>query len=129
MARKRRVHYPGAVYHVMLRGNGGRAFFLMMRIVFILESYFWREWRVLNIVSTGFVLWAILFTWWFKWVRFRCLALFKMRHFVLSNAIRILLKHVKTDKDLVNKMKEIEEKLLISFGSDSPQPLSVPLLR
>ena len=46
----------------------------------------------------------------------------------LSNAIRILLKRVKTDKDLVKRMKEIEEKLLISFGSDSPQPLSVPLL-
>ena len=47
----------------------------------------------------------------------------------LSNAIQILLKRTKTDKDLVNRMKEIEEKLLISFGSNSPQPLSVPLLR
>ena len=38
MARKRRVHYPiGAVYHVVLRGNGG-GIFLMMRIVFILEN-------------------------------------------------------------------------------------------
>ena len=27
MARKRRVHYPGAVYHVMLRGNGGHEIF------------------------------------------------------------------------------------------------------
>ena len=47
----------------------------------------------------------------------------------LSNAIRILLKRVKTDKDLVNRMKEIEEKQLISFGSNSPQPLGIPLLR
>ena len=47
----------------------------------------------------------------------------------LSNAIRILPERVKTDKDLVKRMKEIEEKLLISFGSNSPQPLSVPLLR
>ncbi len=23
MARKPRIHYPGALYHVMLRGNGG----------------------------------------------------------------------------------------------------------
>ena len=37
MARKRRVHYPGAVYHVVLRGNGGQGIFLMM-IVFILEN-------------------------------------------------------------------------------------------
>ena len=44
----------------------------------------------------------------------------------LSNAIRILPERVKTDKDLVNRMKEIEEKLSISFGSDSPQPLRVP---
>ena len=35
----------------------------------------------------------------------------------LSNAIRILPEHAKTGKDLVNKMKEIEEKRLISFGS------------
>ncbi len=27
MARKPRVHYPGALYHVMLRGNGGQAIF------------------------------------------------------------------------------------------------------
>ena len=27
MARKRRVHYPGAVYHVMLRGNEGQGIF------------------------------------------------------------------------------------------------------
>ena len=27
MARKRRVHYPGAVYHVMLLGNGGHEIF------------------------------------------------------------------------------------------------------
>ena len=38
MARKRRVHYPGAVYHVALRGNGGQGIFLMMMIVFILEN-------------------------------------------------------------------------------------------
>ena len=38
MARKRRVHYPGAVYHVVLRGNGGQDIFLMM-IDFILENY------------------------------------------------------------------------------------------
>ncbi len=38
MARKRRVHYPGAVYYVMLRGNGGQDIFLMMMIVFILEN-------------------------------------------------------------------------------------------
>jgi REP element-mobilizing transposase RayT len=28
MARKPRVHYPGALYHVILRGNGGRTIFL-----------------------------------------------------------------------------------------------------
>ena len=38
MARKRRVHYPGAVYHVVLRGNGGQDIFLMMMIDFILEN-------------------------------------------------------------------------------------------
>ena len=38
MATKRRVHYPGAVYHVVLRGNGGQDIFLMMRIVFIFEN-------------------------------------------------------------------------------------------
>ena len=27
MARKPRIHYPGAVYHVMLRGNGGQDIF------------------------------------------------------------------------------------------------------
>ncbi len=27
MARKPRIHYPGAVYHVMLRGNGGANIF------------------------------------------------------------------------------------------------------
>src|SRR5437868_13433376 len=27
MARKPRVHYPGAYYHVMLRGNGGMQIF------------------------------------------------------------------------------------------------------
>ena len=27
MARKPRIHYPGAVYHVMLRGNGGAPIF------------------------------------------------------------------------------------------------------
>jgi len=27
MARKPRIHFPGAVYHVMLRGNGGRDIF------------------------------------------------------------------------------------------------------
>ena len=27
MARKPRIHYPGAVYHVMLRGNGGQNIF------------------------------------------------------------------------------------------------------
>jgi len=27
MARKPRVHYPGAFYHVMLRGNGGMIIF------------------------------------------------------------------------------------------------------
>ncbi len=27
MARKPRVHFPGAVYHVMLRGNGGQDIF------------------------------------------------------------------------------------------------------
>ena len=35
----------------------------------------------------------------------------------LSNAIRILPERAKTGKDLLNKMKEIEEKRLISFGS------------
>ena len=38
MARKRRVHYPGAIYHVVLRGNGGQGIFLMMMIDFILEN-------------------------------------------------------------------------------------------
>ena len=28
MARKARVHFPGALYHVMLRGNGGQEIFL-----------------------------------------------------------------------------------------------------
>ena len=28
MARKPRLHVPGGVYHVMLRGNGGQAIFL-----------------------------------------------------------------------------------------------------
>jgi REP element-mobilizing transposase RayT len=27
MARRRRIHYPGAVYHVMLRGNAGQDIF------------------------------------------------------------------------------------------------------
>ena len=27
MPRKPRIHYPGAVYHVMLRGNGGQDIF------------------------------------------------------------------------------------------------------
>ncbi len=27
MARKPRVHYPGAFYHVILRGNGGQSIF------------------------------------------------------------------------------------------------------
>jgi hypothetical protein len=27
MARKPRIHYPGALYHVMLRGNGGEEIF------------------------------------------------------------------------------------------------------
>ncbi len=27
MARKPRIHYPGATYHVMLRGNGGQDIF------------------------------------------------------------------------------------------------------
>ena len=27
MARKPRIHYPGAVYHVILRGNGGQDIF------------------------------------------------------------------------------------------------------
>ncbi|MCJ7602440.1 MAG: transposase, partial [Desulfobulbaceae bacterium] len=27
MARKPRIHYPGAVYHVILRGNGGKNIF------------------------------------------------------------------------------------------------------
>ena len=27
MARKPRIHVPGGVYHVMLRGNGGQAIF------------------------------------------------------------------------------------------------------
>ena len=27
MARKPRIHFPGAVYHVMLRGNGGQDIF------------------------------------------------------------------------------------------------------
>ncbi|RMG21559.1 MAG: transposase, partial [Methanobacteriota archaeon] len=27
MPRKPRIHYPGALYHVMLRGNGGDAIF------------------------------------------------------------------------------------------------------
>ena len=27
MARKQRVHYPGALYHVILRGNGGQEIF------------------------------------------------------------------------------------------------------
>ena len=27
MVRKPRIHFPGAVYHVMLRGNGGRNIF------------------------------------------------------------------------------------------------------
>ena len=27
MARKPRIHYPGAFYHVMLRGNGGQDIF------------------------------------------------------------------------------------------------------
>ena len=27
MARKPRIHYPGALYHVMLRGNGGADIF------------------------------------------------------------------------------------------------------
>ena len=27
MARRARIHYPGAIYHVMLRGNGGRDIF------------------------------------------------------------------------------------------------------
>ena len=27
MARRARIHYPGAVYHVMLRGNGGQDIF------------------------------------------------------------------------------------------------------
>ena len=27
MARRARIHYPDAVYHVMLRGNGGRDMF------------------------------------------------------------------------------------------------------
>ena len=28
MARRARIHYPGAVYHVMLRGNGGQDIFV-----------------------------------------------------------------------------------------------------
>ena len=27
MARRARIHYPGAIYHVMLRGNGGQDIF------------------------------------------------------------------------------------------------------
>jgi putative transposase len=27
MARKPRMHFPGAIYHVMLRGNGGQEIF------------------------------------------------------------------------------------------------------
>jgi len=27
MERRERIHYPGAVYHVMLRGNGGQDIF------------------------------------------------------------------------------------------------------
>jgi putative transposase len=27
MARQPRVHYPGALYHVILRGNGGQTIF------------------------------------------------------------------------------------------------------
>jgi len=29
MARKPRIHYPGAFYHVILRGNGGQDIFLI----------------------------------------------------------------------------------------------------
>jgi hypothetical protein len=31
MARKHRVEYPGVIYHVMARGNGGKQIFLVNR--------------------------------------------------------------------------------------------------
>jgi hypothetical protein len=31
MARKSRIHYPGAVYHVILRGNAGDPIFFYER--------------------------------------------------------------------------------------------------
>jgi putative transposase len=42
MARKPRIHYPGAVYHVILRGNGGQEIFFAKadwsRFYFLLQE-------------------------------------------------------------------------------------------
>ena len=38
MARKPRIHFTGAVYHVMLRGNGGQAIFFSPKDYSIFEQ-------------------------------------------------------------------------------------------